>query len=139
MPEVTCTTEIPASAYTVWSVVRNFNGLAHWMEAVVSCTSDGTGVGTNRTLTLADGGVIVEKLETCDETARSMSYSIVSGPLPVANYLATMTVTELADALCEVEWSGTCESAGASDEEVDGILNGIYSGGLEDLRRRYVE
>lgn len=133
MPEVTCNSEITASADTVWELLGDFNGLAQWMGAIATSTLEGSGLGALRTLTLADGGVIVEKLESHDDDARTFSYSIVSGPLPVADYLSSMTVTALDDGRCTVKWTGSCTAAGASDEEVEGILDGIYSGGLQDL------
>jgi hypothetical protein len=46
-----------------------------------------------RTLSLKGGGTIVEALENWDDANRSYKYTILSGPLPVANYHSAISVT----------------------------------------------
>ena len=137
MAEVMCTEEVPVSVDAVWALLSDFNGLDKWLGAVTSSSMEGSGVGALRTLTLADGGTIVEKLESYDDAARSLSYSIVSGPLPVKDYRSTIQVTPIDGEHCQVEWGSTSTAVGVPEEQVEQILNGLYSGGLKDLRRYF--
>lgn len=137
MPEVTCQQEIPASADKVWALLGDFNGLDTWLGVVTSSTMEGSGIGARRTLVLADGGEIVEKLEALDNAARSLSYSNVSGPLPVERYSSTMQVTPIDGERCKVEWGSTSTAAGVPEEQAEQILNDLYSGGLNDHRNYF--
>jgi mxaD protein len=135
--KVSMQTTLNASADKVWQVVGDFNGLPAFVAAATKSRMEGDGVGALRTLTLPDGAEIVERLETYDDEARTLTYSIVSGPLPVANYLSMVEVTPLADGQCRVKWSSTFEAAGASEEEARSAIEGIYAMGFEGLHKLY--
>ena len=47
-----------------------------------------------RRLSLAGGGTIVEKLVRLDDKERVYSYSIIDSPLPVVNYVSTISVKD---------------------------------------------
>ena len=115
MAKVSSTTELPVPAQSVWSVIGGFNALPDWHPAVAKSEVSDEGGTRLRTLSLAGGGTIVEKLEHSDPHERTYSYSIVSGPLPVANYTASIRVRELDSGGCEVEWSSDFEAAGAPE------------------------
>ena len=94
MAKVTSSTALPVPAQSVWAVIGGFNALPDWHPAVEKSetkTEDGAKV---RTLSLAGGGAIVEKLVSSDHKERTYSYAILSGPLPVANYEASIRVRE---------------------------------------------
>jgi hypothetical protein len=80
-----------ASVDAVWAKVSDFCGIANWHPAIEKCALSAD--GKTRTLSLKGGGSIVEKLEKRDDAQHSYSYSIVEGPLPVANYMSTISVT----------------------------------------------
>ena len=64
MPKAYSSGVVPASADSVWEVVRPFDGLPAWHPAIESSeiTSGSAGeVGAVRRLTLGDGGVVVEE------------------------------------------------------------------------------
>lgn len=137
MPSIVLNANIPAPASEVWKVVGDFNGLTKFSPAIAQSTVEGEGVGALRTLQLAEGGTIVERLESYDADERTLSYSIVESPLPLKDYLSTMRVATT-DEGCHVEWGGTCEADGATDHEVEQLLLGIYSGGLTSLGELFV-
>ena len=96
------------------------------------------GGGTLRRLHLAGGGELVERLERRDDGARVISYSIVQGPLPVADYHATLTVREADEGkACTVEWTSEFEPAGVPADEAIRIIEDIYRAGLENLKRMF--
>ena len=92
--------------------------------------------GRVRTLKTGDGGVVVERLQTFDNAARTYSYSIEQAPFPASDYLATIKVEAQGEG-ARVTWSGRFNAVGVSDEEVVALFNGIYQGGLEALRANY--
>ena len=65
-----------------------------------------------------------------------MSYEIVEGPLPVEDYLSTLTVTPDGDG-CRVSWSGRFRANGVPDEKACEIITGIYTAGLDALAKRF--
>ncbi len=140
MSKVSMSTRINASADQVWKVLRDFNGIPVFIDAFSKSTMEGTGVGALRTLTLKSGGPpIVEKLEKFDEQAKTLSYSIVTSPLPLKDYFSTMEVIDLGPGQCEVKWYSTFQPKGAPEAEAVKIVEGVYSGGFEGLKKLFGE
>jgi hypothetical protein len=137
MPSVNVQEQVAASAEQVWQVLADFGGVEKWSDPrfIKSCTCDGNEPGAVRTITLADGAVIRERLEAVDHDARRFSYCIVGTcPLPVANYLATAKVTELPSGGCQVDWQSTFEALGSTDE-AEKMIRGVYTGGVAGIRK----
>lgn len=128
--------EVPVSADQVWQLIGGFNTLPDWLPFIVkSEASDG---GRVRHLQTADGGVVVERLQSFDNVARTYSYTIEQSPFPVSAYLATLQVEALTDASAKVTWSGVfTPAAGTTDAAVEELFAGVYSGGLEALRANF--
>lgn len=137
MAEVRVEEEVAAPAAAVWDLLGDFGGVARWAGAVESCELEGEGVGAVRSLRMG-GTSLRERLEAFDEAGRSFTYSMLEpAPLPVSDYRATVTVHALGDDRCRVEWVGTFEpKEGAPPEQVDAMVRGIYTGGIEGVRRR---
>ncbi len=74
-----------------------------------------------------------ERLEAFDPADRRLQYSILEGPLPVKNYLATVAVRSEGSATI-VDWSSEFEAAGLEDAQVVSILEGVYESGLSGIR-----
>jgi hypothetical protein len=75
---VSCKIIIDALAFSVWQVIGDFGSAGQYLALVVICKVEGAGVGALRALTNTDGSVILERLETLDETAHSLSYALLS-------------------------------------------------------------
>jgi len=135
MAHVSMSTELNTSAEEVWKVISDFNGLTKFISAIVDSTTKGQGVGAVRTLTLENGTQIVERLESLDEQARKLSYSIVSSPLLLKDYLAEMNLLALGDSQCKLIWSSAFQPNGVSESEVKNILEGIYTAGFAGLQK----
>ncbi len=127
--------DIPASADQVWNLVAGFNSLADWLPMIQH--SEAQENGRLRHLTTVDGTVIIERLETYDNAARTYSYSITEGPFPVSDYLATLKVIEVDAGNSRVEWGGRFTPVGMSDAEAMEIFDGVYQGGLQALRGNF--
>lgn len=126
------TVQFNASAQKVWDVVQSFSDIANWLPPVQTCESTGDGVGSVRTLTLPDGGKVVEHLDAHDAAGRTYTYTIQESPFPMSSYTATMTVKD-AGAGSEVVWACEFEPSGASEDDVRGILAGVYDAGFAGI------
>ena len=136
MTAVKVSQNLPVPAQAVWSVIGGFNSLPEWHPAVEKSETESEGGAKTRTLTLAGGGKIVEKLESANEKDRSYSYSILSGPLPVADYTATIRVLD-AGSGCTIEWSSDFTPSGAPESEAAAAIRGVYEAGFENLKKMF--
>jgi len=128
-------TTLNASANAVWQAVGNFGGIRAYVPVVQTCTVEGKGVGAVRTLTLEGGALVTERLEARDAKARILTYSILTSPLPIEGYVATMRVRELPHDRAELSWSCTFEPKGAPEDECRKIIEGIYAAGFAGLKK----
>lgn len=135
MASASATIRVPASADTVWQLVGGFLTLPDWLPMIAS--SESLEGGRVRKLTTADGAVIVERLQTFDNANRTYSYSIVEGPFPATNYLATVQVSAAGDQQTDVTWSGSFTPQGVSDADVETLFQGVYEGGLDALKANF--
>jgi hypothetical protein len=132
MPMPYSSTTVPASADEVWALVRDFNGLPAWHPAISESSlqsgADASSVGAVRKLTLGDGGVVVERLVTLDDTDRRYTYEILESPFPVRRYLSTIRVAPVTvDGHAFVEWWSLSTT----------FADGVYGTGLAALRERF--
>ena len=127
--------DIAAPLDDVWKVVSDFGG---FLEAQgVPVEVEGQGVGALRKVTIGSA-VIVEKLESVDDETHTTSYSIVEGPLPATDYLATIHLTASGDTATHIEWTSTFQPAGGmSDDDVSQIIASVYQGGIQGLQRHF--
>lgn len=79
--------EVTAPADEAWAVVGDFFGLGEWFPGIESVRAE----GDDRVLSM-HGMEVRERLLERDDTARSISYSIVEG-VPVEHHKATVSVT----------------------------------------------
>ena len=136
VPTASAVIEIPVSADKVWALVGGFNDLPKWLPLIAK--SEPSEGGRLRHLTTADGGEIVERLQTFDNVARTYSYTIEASPFPVSAYLATLQIEALSDASAKVTWSGVFTPVeGVTDAAVEELFAGVYKGGVEALRANF--
>ncbi len=134
MTAVKVTEKVAASAADVWTVMSDFGGLEP-NEMIASCVVDGDGVGAVRTIALVGGGEVIERLESCDEGTREFSYAIINeSPLPVANYLSKVKVSDDGAGGTTVDWSSTFEPAGVPEADAIKLIEGVYQGGIQRVR-----
>ena len=137
MSKVEIEAEFSSSAADVWAKISDFGGIGAWAPGIEKCDVEGEGVGAVRRIGMA-GMEIAERLEALDDSTRQLSYSIVEGPMPVENYLATIRVEEAAHGGAKLSWSCDFEAPGMSDEQVGGMaagMEGAYKGMCEGLKK----
>ena len=118
------------SADALWKKVGDFCGIASWHPAIEKCALSAD--GKQRTLTLKGGGTVVEALENWNDANRSYTYTILSGPLPVANYHSTISVDSDPKGSA-LTWKGKYDAKGASDADAKKTMDGVYEAGVKAL------
>ena len=137
MPEATQEAAFAATPDKVWAVVRDFGRLDEWLPPVVGCETDRDGIGALRTLTLADGAVVVERLEAHDDAARTLTYSMAdAGSMPLVDYVSTIAVRANPDGTATMRWSGSFGVSGADEAEVVASIEGLYRSGLDSVAEK---
>ena len=139
--------EIAAPPAKVWAIIKNFEDLT-WHSAVkASSATDGSHVGSVRTLDLG-GPKLVERLTRYNDAKMSYSYVITDDPnnvkvVPVTAYQSTIAVTKTAHG-AKVVWSGHFHRADPSakpaadqdDAAAIKAVTGVYRGGLDALKTK---
>lgn len=126
---------IPAPADKVWQRVGGFLSLNDWLPMIAS--SEALEGGRVRKLTMQDGAVIIERLQTYDNANRTYSYSIDTGPFPATHYLATLQVSTTGEQETLVTWSGSFTPDGVSDAEIEALFQSLYEGGLQAMKSNF--
>ena len=111
MTKVSMTTKLPVAADEVWDLIGGFNALPDWHPAVVKSEIEGKG--------------------------NSYSYSILSSPLPVANYTGTIHIEEDDDGKAKVTWESSFEAMGAPEGDAREVIQGIYQAGFDNLQKMF--
>lgn len=124
---------VQTSAENLWKLVGNFNDLDRWHPAVKISRQ----LSDQRFLELQDGAEIVEQQTARDDAQMSYSYRIVSGPLPVQQYQATISVRAVGSDQSEVTWSSDFRPDGVSSMEAEKVIKGVYQAGFQQLQTMY--
>lgn len=116
---------VNASVTKTWQVMRDFSaieraGLAERVKMV------GEGIGSVRRLHMAGGRVIVERLETRDEDAFTLTYAMTErGPMPLEHYQASFQITG-DEHTCQVLFTAEYKPDGVTEEKANRMLSNVY-------------
>lgn len=138
---------IKASPAAVWSVVKNFNGIAAWHSGVASCTgAGGVDAGATRTIQLKSGGEIADSLDDYNDQDMSYGYRLAKENIeafPVSFYSATLSVKPDGNGAI-VEWIGRFYRADTgnfppetlNDAAATTAMETFFRQGLESLKAK---
>jgi len=125
MAQVVVKEAIDTPPERLWRLVADF-GDVRWIPGGERARTEGTGPGMVRIMG-AGGAEIRERLESRDEAARTIVYTIPQGlPMPITDYRATMTVRSINDRQSELEWSCTFKPAGVPEAEAKAQVDNLY-------------
>jgi hypothetical protein len=130
--EVREVVEIKAAPATVWAKIGDWCAIKAWHPAIANCEASKKGGSNFRTLTLKDGGKIVEKMTKTSKT--SYSYDIIDGPLPVKNYSATLAAKADSLGSTDLVWTANFQPKGKTDAEASAVIKGIFVDGLKAIK-----
>jgi carbon monoxide dehydrogenase subunit G len=109
----------------VWDLVGDFDGLADWMPGIEECKSDG------KVRVLSTMGMEMhEELRQRDDSARSLTYSIVQSPLPLEHHEVTISVDPEGDG-SKVTWAYDVRP-----DEMAPVFGTAYEGALKAVAAR---
>ncbi len=135
-------TQLPASADSVWQLTGDFGGIDKWipgLSKVEIIDGKDNQKGAIRAITTAGGAYITEELLSYSKAKRTFRYRILGGPLPVKSYVSTYTVKPKGDG-SEVDWSSTFETSptsGLDAAKTREVISGIYTGGFKALHEKF--
>ncbi|MFK8250795.1 SRPBCC family protein [Ancylobacter terrae] len=131
--EVTRSVEVAAPPAKTWATIGAFCQIGSWHPALEKCDLSQKGGATIRTLHLKGGGTIVEEQTARDDKTMSYGYKILESPLPVADYMSTISVKPHGTG-STITWTGHFKAKGAPDAKAAEVITGIYDSGLASLR-----
>lgn len=143
MASVSTKQTINASPDAVWSTLSSFREIEKYLPMITKSEVSGSGLGAKRTCYIPDEhgkeGKIEEEIKSFDEPSKTLSYAVLSSPLPVENFLGTIKVADLGNNSCQVEWGCSFESKGMPEEDVSKMLTDIFNmaqGGLKKIHEK---
>ena len=125
--------ELAATPDDVWSLIGQFGGAWHPLNARVNLT--GTGIGQLRTILTLDGQQIVERLEAIDNAKRFLRYSNIAG-MGVSQYTGTLEVKPKGSGSV-VDWRAQFLATNATDRAMKVKVSTSFRSGLESLKQRF--
>jgi hypothetical protein len=143
MAKVYASSIIPASPGSVWSVIRDFNGLPNWTPFVAESRIEQNyppdKIGCVRNFRLKDGGLIRERLLGLSDYDMSCTYSILESPMGVENYVATLRLIPITEAdHTFAEWSAEFDAVPEeTDKLVQHIGKNVFAQALSSLKARF--
>ncbi len=119
---------LKAPVETVWSLVRDFNGLPSWAapvaKSIIEKGWDADVVGCIRSFHMRDGSHIRERLLALDDANYSFTYNFEKPAFPVKNYIATLRlypVTQTDQTFAE--WTATFDEAPGDEGKYERIVS----------------
>lgn len=124
--------EITGSPEAAWQAIGDFCDIDDWHPAILGCALRADGGSVQRHLTLSDGGTLVERLVAVDAGGLTLTYAIVSSPLPLERYTSTLSITRGDPSI--VTWSGRFTT---DDAELEAFFEGFYDAGLAQIAAQF--
>ncbi|MCB1339658.1 MAG: SRPBCC family protein [Pseudooceanicola sp.] len=143
MARVFVSSVINAEASAVWERIRDFNALPRWHPRIrdsrIEDALPGDKIGCIRNFHLQSGETIREKLIGMSDYDLFCSYSMLEGPMPLWDYMATLRLTPITDGnRTFAEWSAEFECDPKDEADlVDGIGTNVFQGGFDALKRHF--
>jgi hypothetical protein len=113
---------------TLWALVGAPEKLANWHPAIAQSPV----AGDQRTCILADGATVKEQITNHSDEDRRYSYRITESPLPMRDYVSTISVQSEGNG-ARLTWESQFEAVGAPAAEVEAMLRGLYEAGLQSV------
>lgn len=133
---------INAPVDEVWAITRDFDGFPLWHPAVnKSFIEEGypaDKVGCIRNFTLVTGETVRERLVTLCDINRICRYTLLDGPLPMRDYVATFQLTPVTDGnLTFVDWHAGFFTDAAEAESTSRRIEEIFQEGFDAMKQRF--
>ncbi|PWE53229.1 MxaD family protein [Metarhizobium album] len=143
MARVFVSSVIDAPAAKVWERVRDFNALPRWHPRIrdsrIENGEPSDKIGCVRDFHLQNGDRLREKLLGLSDYDMFCTYTILEGPMPLTNYIATLRLTPVSDGdRTFIEWTAEFDCTPEVEGDlVNGIGTNVFQGGFDALKRHF--
>ncbi len=140
MPRVVRSTIIDAPIEAVWAALRDFNAHDQWHPAVGESHVEGgrapDEIGCVRNFRLQNGAHIREQLLTLSDRDHTFTYCILDAPIPLNNYVATVTLKRVTDGDRTFwDWRSRFDAPPALEGTLARMVGeDVYDAGIEAIR-----
>ncbi len=142
MTQVYVSAIVEAPIEKVWAAVRDFNNLPQWHPKFSRSHIENGGpsdrIGCVRNFDIAGGGgTIRERLLTLSDLDHTFTYCILTSPLPVENYLATLKLfpVTVGNQTCGV-WTAEFKVVNGNEADVvEAVGKGTFGKAFEVLNQ----
>jgi uncharacterized protein YndB with AHSA1/START domain len=140
MPKIYTSCVIEAPVQRVWDYIRDFNALPKWFPGVTDSKMESEmrsdQVGCVRNFGLDGGARMREQLLALSDQGYSCTYTMLEGPLPVSNYIATVRLLPVTDGnRTFAEYLVEFDCAREQETELKNLLSKTYQGAFEHLKQ----
>lgn len=122
--------DVAADPDAAWALAGDPVAIRDWFAPVADIAVE----GDLRTVTMAGGATLVERLVDRDDAARSYSYVVESGIPGLTSHRATIRVQE-APGGSRVLWRQTATSE-VEGYDIEARLSGVMTAALQELKAR---
>ncbi|MGF6243653.1 hypothetical protein P3T42_005418 [Paraburkholderia sp. GAS38] len=139
-PILTGRAELDVSARAAWRVVGDFAGFAQFITGLERTEMTGSGVRSLRKKLFADGSIVVEQLNTHDDAAMVMTWSLIYTTFDIGNLWASMRAEPRGENACTVTWdiAGEPWAGGTgSQPEFEAFVTGFLDMAMTNLRNLF--
>lgn len=144
---VTETIEINAPLAKVWAAIKDYDKLPSWHPGFAKdeiVKGKNNTPGAVRSLTIKDGPTFTEELLEFSENGHSYKYRIIESPLPLQDYVSSISVAEGKDGKTVVTWVGNFKRKNPAENPPEAesdagavkLIKGVYQGGLANLKKQ---
>lgn len=134
---VIASVEIAAPAASAWNIVGNFAGFPVFIPALAHIEMTGSGVRSVRKKLFKDGNVVIEQLNSRDEDAMSMTWSLIYTSLNIGNLWAAMQVEAIDAEHSRATWTIHAQPWDGGAEALPGFqafLQGFADDAMSNVR-----
>ncbi|WP_246791866.1 SRPBCC family protein [Burkholderia perseverans] len=136
-PILSGTADLEVPARDAWRVVGDFAGFARFITGLDHTDMIGEGVRALRVKRFVDGNFVVEQLNTHDDAAMVMTWSLIHTSFDIGNLWALMRVEPRGEQACTVTWdiAGEPSHGGAARQpEFNAFVTGFLEMAMTNLR-----
>ena len=139
---VVSSVDVPADAAKVWAVVGNFAGFDRFIPALSHIEMTGEGVSSLRNKFFKDDNhLVVEQLNSRDDQAMNMTWTLIYNTLGIGNLWAAMRVESIGADKSRAIWTIIAEPAQGGAEALPGFkdfLQGFADDAMGNVLKLFV-
>lgn len=123
------------NAAHVWNIVGTFSGFDAFIPTLTHIEMTGKSVGALRTKFFRDGNCVVEQLNSRDEQAMHMTWTMIYNTLGIAQLWAAIRVDALGAECSRVTWTIIAEPLDSAQAGFEQFVQSFTQSALENVRR----